>query len=120
MARRSSDREAIEAEIDRVRSLGLEGQTNWMFYSSRSLMTNSAMIQTANTSNGWDVCIASVLFREFLMIGKREISALEMVGCTYFNSSYHPTSLIRDYRNSSSVVVLCSAFLAATLTVSTA
>ena len=50
------------------------------------------------------------------MIGKREISALEMVGCTYFNSSYHPTSLIRDYRNSSWVVVLCSAFLAATLT----
>jgi hypothetical protein len=30
------------------------------------------MIQIANTSNGSDVYIASVLFREFLMIGKRE------------------------------------------------
>ena len=36
-------------------------------------MTNSAMIQIANTSNGSDVYIASGLFREFLMIGKREI-----------------------------------------------
>jgi hypothetical protein len=48
----------------------VEGPDESMFYLSRSLMTNSAMIQIANTSNGSDVYIASVLFREFLMIGK--------------------------------------------------
>ena len=56
--------------------------------------------------------MSSGLFREFLMIGKREIAAPEMAACTCFNSSCHPTGRIRDYRNSSWVVVLCSAFLA--------
>ena len=51
----------------------LKGRTNSIFYSSRSLMTNSAMIQMATTSNGSDVYIASVLFREFPAIGKWQI-----------------------------------------------
>ena len=77
-------------------------------------MSSSAMIQIANTSNGSDVYIASALFREFLMIGKREIAAPEMAACSCFNSSCHPTGRVRDYRNGSWVVVLSLAFLAAT------
>jgi hypothetical protein len=76
-------------------------------------MTNSAMIQIANTNDGFDAFMSSGLFRGFLMIGKREIATREDGCSTCFNSSCYPTGRIRDYRNNSSVVVLSSTFLAA-------